>query len=38
MVAIAIAERRIHVLSGNLFEELKSGSGFTVNELDTVSD
>jgi hypothetical protein len=37
-VAIAVAERRIFVLSGQLFEEMKVSSDFKVNELDTVSD
>ena len=38
IICIAIAERRIFILSGKLLEQIKRDPQFTPNELDTVSD
>jgi hypothetical protein len=37
-VAIGIADRRIHVLSGCLFTQIRTDNTFTASELDSVSD
>ena len=38
IICIAIAERRIFILSGRLLEQVKRDPQFTPSELDTVSD
>ena len=38
VICISIAERRVKMLSGQIFDQISKGQQFGPNELDTVSD